>query len=133
MPDDVAAVFETFPGVLRTRLLELRGLIIRTAEETEGVGKLTEALRWGEPSYLTSESRSGTTIRIGRIKGSDDRYGLFVHCQTTLIETYRQMYSDLFEYSGNRAIQFHVDDRIDENALGHCIALALRYHADKKP
>ena len=42
------------------------------------------------------------------------------------------MYPDLFSYSGNRAITFDIDDVIPRDELGHCIALALRYHLDKK-
>lgn len=38
----------------------------------------------------------------------------------------------LFEYSGNRAIVFHVEDVVPTEPLSHCIALALRYHLDKK-
>jgi hypothetical protein len=36
-------------------LLVLREVIFDTVSEIEGVGKLEEALRWGEPSYLTKE------------------------------------------------------------------------------
>ena len=132
IPGEVLAVFESHPFPIREKLLELRQLILRTARETHGVGILEEALRWGEPSYLTSESRSGTTIRISRVKGSDAKVGIFVHCQTTLIETFRQMYPDEFEYMGNRALVLHVNDPIPEQALSHCIALALCYHLDQK-
>ena len=30
-----------------------------------GVGEITETLRWGQPSYITSKPKSGTTIRTG--------------------------------------------------------------------
>jgi len=61
---DVAAVFRAYPAPLRARLLALRRLIFDTAAETDGVGPLDETLKWGQPSYLTAASRSGTTIRI---------------------------------------------------------------------
>jgi hypothetical protein len=32
---------------------------------TPGVGALHETLKWGQPAYLTPETRSGTTLRLG--------------------------------------------------------------------
>ncbi len=46
------------------RLLFLRELIYDTAARIEGVGPLEEALKWGQPSFLTSESKSGSLIRV---------------------------------------------------------------------
>ena len=132
LPNDVSVVFESYPPHLRGELRSLRQLILNTAAETEGVGEIEEALRWGEPSYLTRKPKSGSTIRISTVRGSVDQYGMYFNCQTTLLSTFRQTYPDLFEFSGNRAILFHVDDPIPEEALAHCIAMALRYHLDKK-
>lgn len=132
IPADVSTVFDSYPESIKGRLLEIRELILRTAGETDGVGTVVEGLRWGQPSYLTPETGSGTTIRLGPVNGSDEKVGLFVHCQTTLVETYRQMYPDLFKYSGTRAILIDVDSGLHEGPLCHCIALALRYHLDKQ-
>ena len=60
----VADVFERYPAAVRPKLLALRKLIFETAEATEGVGPVTETLKWGEPAYLTEASKSGTTVRI---------------------------------------------------------------------
>lgn len=132
IPDAVAAVFATYPEKVREKLFAIRRLILETASVTEGVGPIEEALRWNEPSYLTPETKSGSTVRISTLRETDDKYGIFFNCQTTLVSTFRQMYPDLFEYAGNRAILFHVDDSIPTNELSHCVALALRYHLDKK-
>ncbi|MEM1116374.1 MAG: DUF1801 domain-containing protein [Bacteroidota bacterium] len=129
---EVAAVFAAIPPTQRERLLELRQLILDTVAETAGVGLIEEALRWGQPSYLTTASGSGTAVRLGVPTGADDRVALYVNCQTTLVGTYRQMYPDRFTFEGNRAIVFHVDDAIPHNALGHCVAMALCYHLDRK-
>ena len=56
----VAAVFAAYPAELRDRLMALRRLIFETAATTEGVGPLEETLKWGQPSYLTRRSRSGS-------------------------------------------------------------------------
>jgi hypothetical protein len=61
----VEAVFDAYPRPVRAKLLALRRLILDTAKRTEGVGRLQETLKWGQPSYLTSETgsaaRSGST------------------------------------------------------------------------
>lgn len=107
-------------------------MIFETAARTDGVGEIEEALRWGQPSYLTPATGSGSTVRIGPVKGAEDRFALYVTCQTTLVSTFRSTYPDLFVYSGDRAIEFRAGDRLRREELGHCIALALRYHLDKK-
>lgn len=60
----VAAHFAAYPSDVRRRMMALRELIFTTAAATDGVGELEEVLKWGEPDYLTSKSRSGSTIRI---------------------------------------------------------------------
>ena len=84
-------------------MLALRRLIFDTAKSTGGVGALEEALKWGQPSYLTPESKSGSTIRIDQVKSSPGQYAVYFHCQTDLVETFRELYPEL-SFSGNRAI-----------------------------
>jgi hypothetical protein len=125
----VAAVLAASAPPLRARLKTLRALVHDTARETPGVGKLEEALKWGQPSFLTPETKSGSTIRIGATK--DARPAMFFHCQTNLVETFRRLYPKTFAYEGNRAIVFDPSRKLDEKALRHCIALALTYHQRK--
>ncbi|MCG8592160.1 MAG: DUF1801 domain-containing protein, partial [Proteobacteria bacterium] len=40
----VAAVFKTYPPQCRRKLLQIRALILDTARDTEGVGKIEETL-----------------------------------------------------------------------------------------
>lgn len=129
---DVASVFDAYPAPVRIALLTLRGLILETAAQLDGVGPVEEALRWGQPAYLTSASGSGTTIRIDAVKSMPGRYALYVHCQTNLIETYKQFYPDELSCDGNRAVLFDVNDPLPRDAVGHCIALALTYHLRKR-
>jgi hypothetical protein len=129
MNPDVAAVLDAYPAPLRDRLLALRALIQATAAATEGVGPLEETLKWGEVSYLTSASGSGTTVRIGRDKRSGGP-AIFVNCKTDLLSRYRALYPDAFTYDGERGVV--VGDAPDEAALKHVVALALTYHARKK-
>ena len=78
----VAEVFAGYPGRTREKLLVLRCLILETAADTPGVGGLQETLKWGQPSYLTAESKSGTTVRIGPYGSSGSKHALYVHCQS---------------------------------------------------
>jgi hypothetical protein len=133
VPDPgVEAVFRAYPAPLRTRLLALRRLIFDTARLTKGVGALDETLKWGQPSYLTSQTKSGSTIRIDRVKSADNQYAVYFHCQTDLVETFRQLYPTELSYGGNRSILLNTDDDLPEAALRHCVALALTYHLRKR-
>jgi Domain of unknown function (DU1801) len=127
----VETVFGSYPGPVRSKLLALRRLIFDTAGTTEGVGVLEETLKWGQPSYLTTESKSGSTIRIDQVKAEAGRYAVYFHCQTDLVETFRELYPEL-RYGGNRSILLDAGEKLPEAALRHCIALALTYHARKR-
>lgn len=127
----VDGVFNAHPKPVKARLLALRRLILDTAKATQGVGALQETLKWGQPSYLTTESKSGSTIRIDRVKAEAGQVAVYFHCQTNLVETFRELYPEL-RYSGNRAILLDAGDRLPEAELRHCVALALTYHLGKR-
>ena len=124
--------FNTYPKPVRGKLLALRQMIFDVAKKTKGVGKLEEALRWGQPSYLTPETGSGSTIRIDQIKNEPGKYAMYFICTSGLIEDFKELYKDEMTFVGNRSIVFSVDDRLPEEALRHCISLALTYHFRKK-
>jgi hypothetical protein len=128
----VAAVFKDYPPGLRSRLMALRELVFDTAAGTPGVGPLDETLKWGQPSYLTAESGSGTTVRIDRLKNRGDGYAIYFHCQSGLVDRFRTIYPDTFVYEGKRAIVFETRARVPVRALRHCLALALTHHARRK-
>lgn len=130
-PAEVRAVFGAWPPEIQARLFELRGLVFETAAETEGVGRLEETLKWGTPAYLTSESKSGSTIRIAPIKGEVAEYALFFNCQTSLVETFRHWFPKGLRFEGNRAIVFRVDEALPSREVKECIAAALMYHRRK--
>jgi Domain of unknown function (DU1801) len=128
----VEAVFATYPAPVKARLLALRRLILDTAKATKGVGALEETLKWGQPSYLTPTTGSGSTIRIDQVKSAAGQYAVYFHCQTNLVETFRELYPTELSYSGNRAIILKATDTVPEPALRHCVALALTYHLNKR-
>ena len=127
----VDAVFATYPQPVKTKLLALRRLIFDTAKATQGVGALEETLKWGQPSYLTSASKSGSTVRIDQVKAEAGQVAIYFHCQTNLVETFRELYPEL-RYDGNRAILLDAGDKLPEAELRHCVGLALTYHLRKR-
>jgi hypothetical protein len=128
----VAATFASYPDAVLPGLLALRQLIIDTAAATAGVGAIEETLRWGQPSYITTETRSGSTIRIAPTgPESNHDYAMYFICNTNLVHSFRDLFGDRFEYEGNRGLLFYAGSCIPENELGECIAMALRYHLDK--
>lgn len=125
---DVAAAFRGYPGLIRQKLLFLRQLIYHTAVEADGVERVTESLKWGEPSYA---AKGGSPVRIGWKESRPDHYAAYFHCQTALVETFRVLYGHTLRLEGNRAVVFHREDPIPEEELKHCFLLALTYHRRK--
>ncbi len=133
----VGAVFAAYPEKARQRLLRVRQLIFDVAVATDGVGELTEALRWGEPAYLTQTSKSGSTIRLGIPKrelrrDAPEKIAVYFHCQTTLVGDFRRSFADSFEFDGNRAIILRTTGAMATGPLKQCIRAALTYHLSKR-
>ena len=128
---NVEYVFVSYPPNLRDKLLALRELIFETADSTKSVGELEETLKWGEPAYITSQTKSGSTVRIDRKKSNSAQYAMYFNCQTNLIDTFRTLFPSEFKFEGNRAIIFNASDAVPMEALAFCIAAALTYHRKK--
>lgn len=124
--DPVAAAFDAAAPKARTGLLTLRDLIFETAAELPGIGRLQEALRWGQPAYLTPETKSGSTLRLGVPKKAE--FALFVTCKTSLIADYTDMFPGQDRIEGSRAILFDDPSQIDPQRHGWLIRRALTYH-----
>lgn len=129
---EVAATYASYPPALRNRVLALRELILDVAATTPGVGPLEETLKWGEPAFVTAQSKSGSTVRIAWKKSRPTQYAMYFNCQTTLVDSFRTMFPTAFKFEGNRAIVFDERDDIAEPALRLCVGMALTYHASKR-
>jgi len=123
----VAAALNAVPAPARARLLEIRALIFAAAEAT-GTAPLTETLKWGQPSYLPPR-KQGTTIRLGAPDA--ETCALYVHCQTTLVDSYRNQFPTEFRYETNRAVLIPATGPYAQAALQQIAAMALTYHRDK--
>ena len=100
-------------------------MIFEVARETPGVGALEETLKWGQPSYLTPETKSGTTIRLAVAKSGAP--GVFTHCQTRVIPEFRSVFPEDFTYDGNRGVLLYARDTPDDARLRMLIRSALTY------
>ena len=125
--EDVAEKFAAYSEPVAKRLLEVRKLILKVAAVTPGVGSIEEALRWGQPSYLTTASGSGSTIRIDAT--GPDGFAIYFICHTNLVDDFAALYPGTFRTERNRALLFGVNEPLPTEALVHCIGLALTYHA----
>lgn len=128
MPADVAAVFSAFPEQVRARLLEVRELIFETAAGMKSVGPLREALKWGEPAYLTEATGSGSTVRLAWFRSSERTCAVLFNCRTTLMEDFRSQFPGVFAYERNRAILLDARERLPRAPLSSCLGMALTYH-----
>lgn len=128
---EIATVFERYPRAPRQRLLQLRKLLLQTAKRLDGVGEIEECLRWGQPSYLTTASGSGSMVRLHWSESLGQRVGLYVHCQTRLLSEYRARYPE-FDYEGNRALLIPVMGKLARVELADCMGLALTYRLRRK-
>jgi len=122
----VEEAFDLEDSEARRGLLALRALILDTAAELPAVGRVEEALRWGQPAYLTPDSKSGSTLRLGVPKGA--RFGLFVHCQSRLIPEYLMTFPAWDRVEGTRAVLFDHPDEVEPIRHGWLIKRALTYH-----
>lgn len=127
MSECVEEKFDSYPIKACKRLTEIRELIFEVASEEE-LGEITETLKWGEPSY---SSKEGSPIRIDWKPKYPNQVSVFFNCKTTLVETFREIYKDIFQFVGVREIVLPMSEPIPVPELKGCISMALRYHRIK--
>lgn len=125
---EAEAVFSNYPNSVRDKMLLLRKLVINTAKEIDGLKVLEETLKWGEPSYL---AKKGSTLRMDWKSKAPNQYAMYFKCTSRLVETFRVVFKDTFEFEGNRAIVFQLDDELPLEELKACIKATLIYHKVK--
>jgi hypothetical protein len=121
----VNEIFANYPDSVRDKMQFLKELVIITAEETEGINELEITLKWGEPGFVT---KNGSTLRMDWKVKAPDQYAMYFQCTSRLVDTFRMVFDDKFHYEGNRAIVFHLDQKIPVMELKECIKASLTYH-----
>ncbi len=128
---EIAEVFSNYNLPIKKQILELRSLIFDVAKSINEIEKIEEKLKWGQPSYLTNESKSGTTIRIDKNTKNSDEVVLYVNCKTSLVNEWREIYPNL-KCGGTRSVHFKLDEELPKEELKHMIAMALTYKTHRK-
>jgi hypothetical protein len=98
-------------------------LVFALAEE-QGLGEVEETLKWGEPSYLV---KKGCTVRFDWKPKYPEQYFIFFNCKTKLLDTFRELHSDVLQFEGNRAIVLNIHDPLPISAISQCLELSLKY------
>lgn len=124
----VDKVFATYPENVRGKMQFLRELVIETARETDDLEALEETLKWGEPGFVT---KTGSTLRMDWKAKTPNQYAMYFQCTSRLVETFRLVFNNKFQYEGNRAIVFQLDDKVPADELKKCIRASLTYHKVK--
>jgi len=122
----VQAVIDAYPAPTRAGVLALRTLIFETARTLPHIGRVSEALRWGQPAYLTTDTGAGTTLRLGPHR--DAAFAIFAHCRSRVIADYAQAFPGWDRIDSTRAILFDHTDQIEPERLSYLIRHALSYH-----
>ena len=133
VPAEIDEALSRHPQLVQKLLLQIREIIFAVAAETEGVGMLTETLKWGEPAYLTEESKSGTTIRLGATKMRPGSCAVLFNCKTSLAEHFRTHFATDFEFEGTRALIINPNTPLQGRPLRLFLRAALTYHRQKRP
>ncbi len=123
MKAEVKKKFDSYPKHIKPLILQLREFVFSVAEDLN-LGEIDETLKWGEPSYTV---KNGSPVRMDWKPKSPNQYFLFFHCQTKLVDTFRELYSEVLEFEGNRAIVFHTNKNLPKKAVRHCLEMAMRY------
>ena len=117
----------SYPNELSQRLCAVRTLIQNIAQTTEAIGTIEESLKWGQISLATVRPKSGTPIRIDG-NAEAGTYSFFVPCSTSLIEDFRSVHPDMFDYHGRREIRLDLSQPLPEPELTLFLTAALRYY-----
>ena len=129
--------FDNYPVKIKQKLLFLRNLILKIAKKNKY--NIEETLRWNEPSYIP-DKEIGSLIRIDNASPTmikkdikfKNKYYIHFHCKTNLIQIFKKKYPNSFNYIGNRAIEFDINDKLDTNKLEFIIKSTLEYKINKK-
>ncbi|MDN4502943.1 DUF1801 domain-containing protein [Alteromonadaceae bacterium BrNp21-10] len=115
---------ENYPQNAQALLLKIRSVIYQLADKQQ-LGEVTEQLKWGELSYSV---KSGSPIRMDWKPQSPEQVAIYVHCGTSLVETYKELYPNELQYAGKRAIILTLNESVPWPIVEHCLTMALQYH-----
>ncbi|MGM0219324.1 DUF1801 domain-containing protein [Enterococcus sp. AZ126] len=117
---DVPSIYSDYSQNEQDKIQEIIGVIVSVSEDLNI--ELTTSIKWNQLSF---SCQNGTPIRVDRF--SEGVIGIFVHCQTTLVEEWREIFGGTMLYSKTRAILLDSNKLLPEKELEMCIQMALNY------
>lgn len=104
---------------------DLKAQIFEAATQNDKIGALEESLKWGQPSFTPKRKNVGSSVRLS--KTDDKTVAMYFICTTRLVDRFRELYPNAFNYQNGRALVFEAGQEYDRDALKHCIGMALTY------
>ena len=130
-PSPLLSRIATWPVSAKEMLWRCRAIFHDVAEQAK-VGTLDETLKWGQPSWRPSKSRTGSTLRIDWNPKFPDRLSFFVDCKTDLAARMQTLYPDLPENDGQRHLAITLSAPLPEQAITHLADMTFTYHRAKR-
>ena len=127
LPHPIQAATTDYPEAVKATFAKIREMILDEADRL-GAGPMEETLKWGEPAYLTSVTKSGSTIRLAWKPTDPDNCNIYLNCNTDLVARIKTEFPDAFKTTGNRCIHIPLGETLPELPIRAVISMALTYH-----
>jgi len=100
---EVQIVFDNYPETVKEKMIMLRELILETAKEIDAINSI---------DWKTK---------------TPNQYAMYFKCTSRLVETFKTTFLTTFQFEGNRAIIFQLNENIPIKELKICIKATLTY------
>ncbi|WP_119395751.1 DUF1801 domain-containing protein [Salinibius halmophilus] len=117
------SIIKDYPINAKLYLQKLDQWITQLCEQ-HNLGPIEQSVKWGEASFSV---KTGSPIRMDWKAKAPEYVSLFFNCQAKLVDTFRELYGDQLSLVGNRELALPLDQPIPEEAVKHCLLLALTY------
>ncbi|EMY71769.1 hypothetical protein [Leptospira vanthielii] len=128
LSESLSSYYFNLTPVMLDKVMEIRNWVYELSRADTRIGEIEECIKWGQPSFLTPKTKSGSTIRIGKV--SDTEYALYFNCKTTIAEEIAIEFPE-WNCDGKRALYFTVDQKLSKTKVIVCLKKALLYHKRK--
>ncbi|TGK82630.1 hypothetical protein EHQ24_10915 [Leptospira noumeaensis] len=123
--EEISSYYFNLTPVMFDLFMEIRTWIYELSKSDEKIGEIEECLKWGEPSFLTPKTKSGSTIRMAKV--NEFEFALYFNCKTTIAQEIAMEFPEL-NCDGRRAVYFSVSKKLSKAKLIACLKKALLYH-----
>ncbi|MBM9548127.1 DUF1801 domain-containing protein [Leptospira sp. 201903074] len=126
--ESLSSYYFNLTPVMLDKFMEIRNWIYEISQSNDQIGEIEECIKWGQPSFLTPKTKSGSTIRIGKV--NDSEYALYFNCKTSIAQEIAIEFPEL-KCDGKRALYLEANQKLSKTKLIVCLKKALLYHKRK--